>query len=69
VSHVKRRTEQSIQKVNEWLSPADVDANHKAAGKLRHEGTGKWFLKSDEFKNWLSSEDAFLWVNAIGMLL
>jgi len=68
VSYTKGYTEQSIEKVNKWLSPADVDVNHKAAGKLHQRDTGRWLLESDEFKNWLASEDAFLWVNAIGML-
>ena len=57
--------EQNVAKVNQWLSPVDVEVNHLAATKLRHSGTGRWFLESEAFLNWLEQDDRFLWVNAI----
>lgn len=57
--------DQNIAKVNQWLSPVDVDLNHTAAMKLRHSGTGRWFLQSSDFSDWLDSDNAFLWIHAI----
>ena len=57
--------EQNIVKVNQWLSPIDVEVNHLAAAKLRHSGTGRWFLESQAFMKWLEHEYRFLWINAI----
>ncbi len=57
--------EQSIAKANEWLSPANVTANHKAATNLRHADTGVWFLRGDAFQKWLDEDNSFLWLHAI----
>lgn len=57
--------DQNIAKVSQWLAPVDVEPNHTTAKKLRHSGTGRWFLQSDIFRSWLSSDNAFLWVHAI----
>ncbi|KAL9627542.1 MAG: hypothetical protein Q9204_006493, partial [Flavoplaca sp. TL-2023a] len=45
--------EQSIQKVDKWLDP------------LQHQGTGKWFLNREAFKDWLDHDNSFLWLYAI----
>lgn len=57
--------EQSIRKVYEWLSPADVEVNHAVASKLRHSHTGEWFLGGEEFRGWLTGNYKFLWLYAI----
>ena len=57
--------EQSIAKINHWLSPANAELNHTAARKLRHSGTGRWFLQSQAFSDWLDHDNGFLWVHAI----
>lgn len=57
--------EQNIVKVNQWLAPVDVEVNHLAATKLRHSGTGRWFLESEAFMKWLEQDNGFLWINAI----
>jgi hypothetical protein len=56
---------QSVTKVNEWLSPVNVAANHKAATALRHADTGTWFLEGDAFRTWLNNRNSFLWLHAI----
>lgn len=60
--------EQSILKVHEWLSPADVEANHVVASKLRHSHTGEWFLRGQEFRGLLEVDHRFLWLYAIRKL-
>ncbi|KAL8831739.1 MAG: hypothetical protein Q9170_005169 [Blastenia crenularia] len=57
--------EQSIRKIDQWLDPVNVEINHEAAVKLRHQGTGEWFLKGDAFKEWLQEDNSFLWLHAI----
>ncbi|KAL8965830.1 MAG: hypothetical protein Q9197_006303, partial [Variospora fuerteventurae] len=57
--------EQSIQKIDQWLDPVNFGSNHDAAVKLRHQGTGSWFLEGDAFKTWLHEDNAFLWLHAI----
>ena len=34
-------------------------------GKLRHAGTGIWFLKSEEFINWRKTSNIGLWMYGI----
>ncbi|KAI4086273.1 MAG: hypothetical protein LQ344_007691 [Seirophora lacunosa] len=57
--------EQSIRKIDQWLDPVNFESNHDAAVKLRHQGTGNWFLEGDAFKDWLHKDNAFLWLHAI----
>ena len=57
--------EQSIQKVDKWLDPVNFENNHDAAVKLRHQGTGNWFLNGKAFKDWLDHDNSFLWLHAI----
>ena len=67
-THQKLETffdEQTIAKVDQWLSPVDYQSNHHAAAKLRHEGTGQWFLDGSSFQQWLQTDNSFLWLHAI----
>lgn len=49
-----------------WLSPANVEANHRAATAAKQEGTGSWFLNSEKFKKWQDDGDrGLLWLHAI----
>lgn len=57
--------EQSIRKIDQWLDPVNFESNHDAAIKLRHQGTGNWFLQGEAFNNWLQEDNAFLWLHAI----
>ena len=40
-------------------------ANHDAARKLHQQGTGSWFLASEQFANWKSAPATFLWLHGI----
>ncbi|KAK3943389.1 ankyrin repeat-containing domain protein [Diplogelasinospora grovesii] len=57
--------DQSVSKVNAWLAPVNVAANHKAASSLRHGETGSWFLDGGAFQTWLHEDSSFLWLHAI----
>ncbi|KAL8993605.1 MAG: hypothetical protein Q9169_006219 [Polycauliona sp. 2 TL-2023] len=57
--------EQSIQKLDKWLDPVNFEVNHGAAVKLRHQGTGNWFLQGEAFNDWLDHDNSFLWLHAI----
>lgn len=57
--------EQSIRRIDQWLDPVNFESNHEAAVKLRHQGTGSWFLDGDAFKDWLHKDNTFLWLHAI----
>ncbi|KAK3318708.1 ankyrin repeat-containing domain protein [Apodospora peruviana] len=57
--------DESAAKVNAWLSPVNVNANHKTASSLRHADTGTWFLDGSVFQTWLKEDNTFLWLHAI----
>ncbi|KAL9033596.1 MAG: hypothetical protein Q9214_007437 [Letrouitia sp. 1 TL-2023] len=48
-----------------WLSPIDTETNYKRACHLHQPGTGQWFLKREEFKNWASGGGSFIWLHGI----
>ncbi|KAK9846787.1 hypothetical protein MYU51_000753 [Penicillium brevicompactum] len=58
----RKGVEQIVQHVNEkdrldlmkWLSPINSAAKQADTLKLRHKGTGRWFLETDEFSNWFN---------------
>ena len=52
-------------KVDQWLGLVNYDSNHKTAMKLRHSGTGRWFLQGQAFQTWLNNDNSFLWLHAI----
>ncbi|KAK0726550.1 ankyrin repeat-containing domain protein [Apiosordaria backusii] len=56
---------ESTAKLHEWLAPANVATNHKAATSLRHDKSGTWFLQGNEFQRWLKEDNSFLWLHAI----
>ncbi|KAF2108794.1 ankyrin repeat-containing domain protein [Lophiotrema nucula] len=57
--------EQSVVKVNEWLSPANIAPNHKVATNLRHGESGTWFLQGESFQRFLDEENSFLCLHAL----
>ncbi|KAJ6178059.1 hypothetical protein N7519_008520 [Penicillium mononematosum] len=58
----RKGVEQIVQHVNEkdrldlmkWLSPINSAAKQADTLKLRHKGTGRWFLETDEFSIWFN---------------
>ncbi|KAJ5228992.1 hypothetical protein N7489_009700 [Penicillium chrysogenum] len=57
--------QQRIDYVNQWLSPVNAASNHTSATKLRHRGTGHWFLDGPKFQEWAFTDNSFLWLHAI----
>ena len=57
--------EQGMRKLDQWLDPVNYETNHEAAVKLRHQGTGNWFLDGEAFGHWQREDNSFLWLHAI----
>lgn len=58
--------DQDLRRMATWLSPANVEVNHRAATAAKQEGTGSWFLNSEKFKKWQDDGDrGLLWLHAI----
>ena len=54
-------------KVRHWLSRVDPSLNYNRALRKRHEGTGKWLIKDDVFRDWKqgSGSDSIIWLYGI----
>lgn len=51
-----------------WLGSAPEDT-HNDLSSLRHEGTGDWLLRSEQFNRWrFNPGPAFLWLEGIRKL-
>ena len=72
-SELKRKSEvetriamtKERRKVLHWIQPYDPHQNHVMSLRLRHPGTGVWFMECDEMKFWLRSPGARLWCYGI----
>ncbi|WQF89312.1 Putative NACHT nucleoside triphosphatase, P-loop containing nucleoside triphosphate hydrolase [Colletotrichum destructivum] len=51
--------------VMKWLVPPDPSTNNNKALQQRHEGTGQWFLESDEYFKWKTTPKSSLWLHGI----
>ena len=58
-------SDQNRQQIIDWLSPCDPSVNHIAAKKKHVEGTGRWFLESNEFNDWKEGTKQSLWLHGI----
>ena len=54
-----------IQSLIDWLSPLNFIAKQDLLFKEHHEGTCKWFLESDEYRQWKEGENAMLFCPGI----
>ena len=45
------------RQILEWLSPMAPRERHQAVREGRVDGVGNWFLRTDEFEGWCTSED------------
>ncbi|TLD09057.1 uncharacterized protein PgNI_07825 [Pyricularia grisea] len=45
---------EQVEKIKSWLSPADPSADLNKAQKKRHPGTGDWLLEGSSFRGWKS---------------
>ncbi|KFA55656.1 hypothetical protein S40293_05290 [Stachybotrys chartarum IBT 40293] len=55
-------SDRHVEKIQDWLCPADPSININHARKLRHEGTGAWLLKESFFQSWRSGSRQHLWL-------
>lgn len=48
----------------QWIAPEslDLDESYESALRVRQSETGKWFLESLQFQEFLSSDGGLLWV-------
>jgi len=53
------------QKIYLWLSAPDPSSNHKDACQKRQATTGEWFINGDEFRQWKSGLNSFIWLHGI----
>lgn len=58
-------TDRRLQKIQAWLSAPDPSNNLNKAREQRHQGTGQWFLDSEEYMKWKTDRNSFLWLNGI----
>jgi hypothetical protein len=58
---------ENMEKLDAWLSSANVRTNHMTASGLRYADTGSWFLAGEAFKTWIDAPNSFLWLSAIRM--
>ncbi|KAL9100692.1 MAG: hypothetical protein Q9163_003956 [Psora crenata] len=65
ISANKRDTDQSDEKIRQWLAAPDPSSSYNKALKQRQPGTGTWLLKSDEFGAWKTTSASFLWLHGI----
>ncbi|KAF7293972.1 NACHT domain protein [Mycena kentingensis (nom. inval.)] len=49
-------------RLEEWLKPAKVDESRYNAINKRHDQTGTWLLRSEEYQQWLQSPPLVLWI-------
>ncbi|KAL2126811.1 hypothetical protein VTI74DRAFT_192 [Chaetomium olivicolor] len=59
------RSDLRTDKIKHWLCPPDPSTNANHAKKLRHEGTGTWFLDNPVFQEWHSGSRRHLWLNGL----
>jgi hypothetical protein len=57
----------SLQKTRElmkWVAPESIDPDEsfESALKVRHRETGKWFLESVQFQEFLASDGGLFWL-------
>ena len=54
-------------KIRLWLSGADPSLNYNQALRKRHEGTGKWLIEDDIFRDWKQDpgSDSIIWLYGI----
>jgi hypothetical protein len=58
-----------LSEISEWLSDLTFEEYQKELYKTCTAGTGKWFLESPEFKNWLEGGSRELWCPGNGTWL
>ena len=58
---------QSRREILKWLDAPNSETNYQAAREKTQTGTGRWFLESKDFSEWVMGETRTLWLNAMGL--
>lgn len=55
------------QQLMDWACPEDTgsEESYEAALRLKQPMTGKWFLESHVFRQWLETKNTLLWLHGI----
>ena len=48
-----------------WLDAPDPSRIHNRLLEEHHEGTGEWFLESQEFETWMEIPASTLWIKGM----
>ncbi|KAI9856111.1 MAG: hypothetical protein M1813_009229 [Trichoglossum hirsutum] len=64
-SFTSMRMDDQREKIHRWLSPPDPSFNHNEACKKRQAETGTWFVRSEQFADWKTNPNSFLWLHGI----
>jgi hypothetical protein len=63
-NHDRLAGEKLQQDIHRWLSPPDPWKNHNISRELHHAGSAAWFIQSDTFSEWRSSQSSYvLWIH------
>ncbi|KAF2141322.1 uncharacterized protein K452DRAFT_38103 [Aplosporella prunicola CBS 121167] len=60
-SQQSRELQREAQNIINWLSEVNFLATQAAVLARRTEGTGQWFLESNEFRQWVAGDNKVLW--------
>ena len=64
---VDQAAELELVRMKSWLGLQSVvsPSNYEDALKLRHDGTGTWFLNEYRFQKWLGMDNGLMWLHGI----
>jgi hypothetical protein len=64
----KRLAGQRSEDALTWISSLNFSTKQNDFFGRHQEGTGKWLLKADSFKNWLDGTESTLWCPGLRMI-
>jgi ankyrin repeat protein len=54
-----------VSKIIDWLCAPDPSSNYQKAKKLRQDGTGLWFLQTEQYLRFKDGTAQFMWLHGI----
>lgn len=60
-----KQLDEARKETYDWCPGLDQTEKHRSTIQLRENGTGEWFLQTDQIAHWLKQPGSFLWVNGI----
>src|ERR1700722_11944284 len=67
--HLPSSLDDERRAIASWLSSLNFQASQNEFIQKRGEGTGEWFLKSQEFKDWRDGTSEMLWCPGDGKII